>query len=474
MTSASAASPGVFVWDDYFETGLGEVDEQHFKLVSLVNQLGERLASGRPLSDAEREHVLGGLHRYAMLHFRTEEDMMIECGLDPRHIDEHRRAHGDFIIAVEQLAAETSTNQLKLLSELLHYVSSWLALHILGIDMAMSRQVDAIANGVSAAEAYERDAHSADPANRALVSAVHTLYATVAQRNAELLKAKAELEDRVAERTRDLQEAVLHLEAAREEIVQSEKMAALGQFAAGMAHELNTPLGFIGGNLNALGDYCNKLVALSAEADKLVADGPPRAAWRAACEHADRDFVREDAPQLLAESRSGLDRIHRIVDALKRSAGSADDVHVNTALKDIVDSVLQTYRSTVPDNVSFECACNPAHIANVSVHAISVAVDELMDNAVKALAGTGGVIRCSTGSNSTQIWIEIADTGPGISAAIAPHIFEPFFTTRAVGSGAGLGLYLAYQTAREHHGFIELRKSSRGAVFRLVLPKAEA
>nr|WP_282959144.1 ATP-binding protein [Azoarcus sp. L1K30] len=113
-------------------------------------------------------------------------------------------------------------------------------------------------------------------------------------------------------------------------------------------------------------------------------------------------------------------------------------------------------------------------MALVSKHGIALAVDEMLDNAVKALNGKGGVIRCSTGSNATQVWIEIEDNGPGVSSAIAQHVFEPFFTTRAVGSGAGLGLYLAYQTARQHRGYVELCHTGPGAVFRLVLPAMKA
>ena len=470
MTTERAASGGPFVWADYFETGLTEVDAQHFKLVSLVNQLGERLANGRSLSVLEMDRVMGGLGRYAEEHFRTEEAMMKARGIDPRHYTRHCAAHAEFVAQMEGLAAAIAAGQGSVLTELVRYVSSWLVLHILGIDMSMSRQLHAMEKGVGAADAYEHDASAADPANRALVSAVHTLYTTVAERNAELIKATADLEQRVAERTADLQDAVRHLEAAKEEIVQSEKMAALGQFAAGMAHELNTPLGYIGGNLNALGTYCDQLVSLSEKADKLLGSGPSAEAWNTACERADRDFVREDAPQLLTESRAGLERIHRIVDALRCSAGGAEEEAHPTELHRIVDEVLEAHRATAPADIEFEVSCEANAVAMVSPRGLAVAINELLDNAVKAVAGKGGVIRCRTGCSGGLAWLEIADSGQGVNSAIAQHIFEPFFTTRAVGSGAGLGLYLAYQTARQHHGYIELRKTGPGAVFRLVLP----
>ncbi|PKO55537.1 MAG: hypothetical protein CVU28_06100 [Betaproteobacteria bacterium HGW-Betaproteobacteria-21] len=461
-----------FAWAEYFETGFGEVDQQHQKLVDLINRLGERLASGRALSGDELDHVLGGLRKYAALHFSTEEQMMSSSGIDQRHFDTHCRAHSEFVGQIDALACSAANDQRGALPELLRYVSSWLALHILGIDMAMARQLHAIATGKSAAEAFEHDSHAADPANTALISAVHTLYSTVAERNTELIKAQAELENRVAERTAELREMVLRLEAAREQIVQTEKMAALGQFAAGMAHELNTPLGYIGGNLNALGDYCTRLLELNEQADGLIAAEPHAAQWRHDCEAADRAFIREDMPELLSESRTGLERISRIVDALRRSAVGIAELPVTTDLNSIINQAILRHMPALPVSIRIDCACDAPVATLVSPHALGAAVDEILDNAIKALSEQGGLITCTTGSDASHAWLEIADTGPGVDGSIAEHIFEPFFTTRAVGDGAGLGLYLAYQTARQHGGHIELRGNGAGATFRLVIPRA--
>lgn len=472
MSRPAADRAGPFAWADYFETGFGEVDQQHHKLVELINRLGERLASGRTLSGEELDHVLGSLRKYAALHFSTEEQMMSHSGIDQRHVEVHCRAHTEFVGQIDALAGTAANDQRGALPELLRYVSSWLALHILGIDMAMARQLRAIASGTSAVEAFEHDSRAADPANSALISAVHTLYSTVAERNAELIKAQAELENRVAERTAELQEMVLRLEAAREEIVQAEKMAALGQFAAGMAHELNTPLGYIGGNLNALGDYCTRLLDLCEQADSVLADGPHAGPWNRACEEADRTFIREDAPELLGESRAGLERISRIVDALRRSAVDLAEAPVSTDLNSVINQAILRQMPALPASIRIDCACEAPVATLIAPHALGAAVDEVFDNAIKALYDQGGLITCTTGSDASQAWLEIADTGPGVDDAIAAHIFEPFFTTRHVGDGAGLGLYLAYQTARQHGGHIELRGNGPGATFRLVIPRA--
>lgn len=472
MTREAADGAAPFAWADYFETGFGEVDQQHCKLVELINRLGERLASGRQLSGEELDHVLGGLRKYAELHFSTEEQMMLNGGIDRRHFDAHCRAHADFVGQIDTLAGSAATDQRDALPELLRYVSSWLVLHILGIDMSMARQLRSIAGGTAAADAFEHESRAADPAMTALINAVHTLYSTVAERNAALITAHAELETRVAARTAELQDVVLRLEAAREEIVQAEKMAALGQFAAGMAHELNTPLGYVGGNLNALGDYCMRLLDLSDQADSLTAGGPLEKPWKNACDLADRAFIREDAPELLGESHAGLERIGRIVDGLRRSAVGIAELPVPTDFNSIVSQVILERTPTLPPSIRIDCACDCPITALVSPHAIASAVEEIFDNAVKALGDQDGVIRCVADHDAEHVWLEIIDTGPGVDSAIAAHIFEPFFTTRPVGGGAGLGLYLAYQTARQHGGHVELRNAGPGAVFRLVLPRS--
>lgn len=466
------ANVEAFAWASYFETGFDEVDAQHGKLVGLVNALGERLTRGQSLHPAELEHVLGGLRKYATLHFATEEQMMVRLGIDRRHLEAHCRAHAEFVEQIDLLAEAAHRPDSSGLAELLRYISSWLAFHILGIDMSMARQLRVIERGASAAEAFEREAREVDPANAALVNAVHTLYATVAERNAELIRAKDELERRVAERTADLRKALDQLQAAKEERVHAEKMVALAQFAAGTAHELNTPLGYIGANLNALEDYCSRLIKLSDTAGSLLAEGPHDDAWQSACRQADRNFIREDVPALLTESRVGLARIQRIVGALRRTAAAGAEPSTRCDLGALTNQCIARLRPTLPGNVVIEQLAEGGAPVLAAPEVLAEAISEVLDNAIKAVAGRGGAVRCRMGHEHDQVWLEIADNGPGVDPAIAPRIFEPFFTTRPVGSGTGLGLYLAYQTALRHGGQLKLCDTPSGAVFRFSLPEA--
>lgn len=139
-----AVNGEAFAWASYFETGFDEVDAQHGKLVGLVNALGERLAQGQQLHPEELERVLGGLRKYATLHFATEEQMMVRLGIDRRHLEDHCRAHAEFVEQIDHLAAAADQPDSGRLAELLRYISSWLAFHILGIDMSMARQLRVI------------------------------------------------------------------------------------------------------------------------------------------------------------------------------------------------------------------------------------------------------------------------------------------------------------------------------------------
>lgn len=469
----STGQPAAFEWADYFATGFDEVDAQHHKLVDLLNALGERMSRGRALSAAERNRVLSGLRQYAELHFRTEEEMMAEQGIDPRHLDGHTRAHAEFVSQVEGMLAMSGDAPETILPELLRFTSSWLAFHILGADQAMARQLRAIAAGVPAATAFERDEHPADPANGALIHAVHALYKLVAERNAELVMAKLRLEERVQARTAELEETLRRLEQARGEIVQGEKMAALGQFAAGMAHELNTPLAYVKGNLNALGDYGATLSRLLGYADRIVDGGPLAEAWRRTCVEADRGFIEADLTGLIGESLGGLERIERIVDTLRRAAGGVAEPRLRSDLHALLQAAVVRRSETLPPGVHLHCRGEAGLHAEVAVQALAEVLDEILDNAIHAVAGSGGEVVCDGGRDGPEVWVEIRDDGAGMPPAIAERAFEPFFTTREVGSGTGLGLYFAYETVRLHGGRLILdSRPTGGTRVRLSLPAA--
>lgn len=195
-----------FVWDQYFETGLDTVDQQHRVLVDLINRFGEQLTQGSAVNLADSEVLFQELENYARYHFRDEEEMLARVGLDPRHIRQHQDLHADFLTEVVQMH-DSNTNDGTAASRLLKFLTYWLAYHILGTDQSMARQIAAMQAGHSAAQAYEADLAMKDGATEPLLVALNGLFQEMSERNRELKELNRTLEARVAERTQSLSQA---------------------------------------------------------------------------------------------------------------------------------------------------------------------------------------------------------------------------------------------------------------------------
>jgi len=263
------------------------------------------------------------------------------------------------------------------------------------------------------------------------------------------------------------------LEEAQSQLIQSEKMASLGQLSAGIAHELNTPLGFVGSNLGTLERYflgLMELVAAYEYAEKASpADAPAFAAAREASRQCEMTYMKEDMPALFSETRGGLERVRRIVRDLNdfSHAGSEDyqfsDLNHNIeATLNILGAQIGTQTKVVKDfGLLPEVWCQPS-LNQVFLNIIS--------NALQAMAG-GGTLTLRTRETGGQAVVEVSDTGCGIPVETQGRIFEPFFTTKPVGEGTGLGLSLAYGIVKKHGGRIEVdSRPGQGSTFRIVLP----
>lgn len=195
-----------FVWDAHFITGIAAVDEQHQQLVHLINRLGDALMQGQGLDEVELQAAYDGLSDYARRHFQEEEALMAEAGLAAQHCAEHRELHAEFVTQLGQMwASHRSTAEP---AGVLHgFLSAWLAMHILGEDQAMARQVRAVRGGMSAEAAHARELAGKDNATDALVLAIQSLYRVMARQNAALVLANQTLEARVRQRTEALTEA---------------------------------------------------------------------------------------------------------------------------------------------------------------------------------------------------------------------------------------------------------------------------
>ena len=197
-----------FHWDERYETGIAEVDDQHRYLVALINRLGEQLASAQQLAGAAAlGAIFSELAHYAERHFSDEEELMLRSGLAPGYREEHHGLHRDFIAEVQRLYAAASGGA-EGGTRILHFLMHWLAYHILGTDQAMARQIAAVQRGVSPEEALRRQWEGSDQRTTGpLLESLQALFHLVTQQNRELLELNATLEAKVAERTEALSAA---------------------------------------------------------------------------------------------------------------------------------------------------------------------------------------------------------------------------------------------------------------------------
>ena len=273
-----------------------------------------------------------------------------------------------------------------------------------------------------------------------------------------------------------LRQTLVRLAGTQEQLLQSEKMASIGQLAAGVAHEINNPIGYVHSNLGSLQEYLHSLFALIEMYERALRAPDPKALlpeiddMRA---RFDIDFISGDLPQLMAESREGIERVTQIVRNLKDfSYSGRDDSWKLADLHGGLDSTINIIWNELKYKVTLEkryaklplVQCLPSELNQVFMN--------ILLNAGHAIAERGK-ITISTGVSTTadEVWIEIEDTGGGIPEDIQQRIFDPFFTTKPVGSGTGLGLSISYGIVKKHNGQIEVRsKAGEGSCFRLTLP----
>jgi diguanylate cyclase (GGDEF)-like protein/hemerythrin-like metal-binding protein len=194
-----------FIWDRHFTTGLETVDQQHRSLVDLVNRLGESLIDGQANGSEPVEAIFKQLADYAAYHFKEEENLMAEAGVDSRLFDQHTRIHRRFLDQLSRMWM--SRESMAAPAQILHgFLASWVSFHILGADQAIARQIALIRAGESPARAYEKDQTPQDSGTHALLVAMGNLYGVLSEQNHNLTAANVLLEQRVLKRTEELAE----------------------------------------------------------------------------------------------------------------------------------------------------------------------------------------------------------------------------------------------------------------------------
>jgi signal transduction histidine kinase len=282
------------------------------------------------------------------------------------------------------------------------------------------------------------------------------------------------LEHTLAEQNRALREA----QAA---LIQSEKLASLGQLAAGVAHEINNPVAYVTNNLAVLDrDVTAALGVLDAYRrglDDLARVRPDLAAAAARLEeNIDLAYVRDNLPRLFEKSQGGLQRVRDIVRNLCNFArldeGESKEVDLRSAVESTLEIIAHELKARgVEVRTDFPSlppvVCHPGQVNQVFLN--------ILMNAVQACAPGGWVAVRTRLEPGDLVVVEVEDNGCGIRPEHLPHLFEPFFTTKPVGQGTGLGLSVSYGIVRDHGGSIEVNSApGRGSVFRVRLPRVAA
>jgi signal transduction histidine kinase len=295
---------------------------------------------------------------------------------------------------------------------------------------------------------------------------VQTDYEELQRKHAELSISEARykaLAENLEQRVKDQVETI---ESARIQLYQAEKMASVGQLAAGIAHEINNPIGFIRSNLSAAQSYVQKFQSV---AEQVASSG--NAVLLAAWQKADLDFVLKDFPSLLQESVGGADRVARIVSDLKKFSTVDQAEYETVDLNDNIRSACNVAASEINRHAELKMTLGELPPLLCKAGHLNQAFLNLLLNAVQAMKEERGEIRIQSGVENNQIVIRISDTGSGIPPEVLPRIFDPFYTTRNIGSGTGLGLTVCRDIFVAHGGTIEVSSELNvGTTFTIHLP----
>ncbi|MGE0081799.1 MAG: sensor histidine kinase, partial [Thiohalomonadaceae bacterium] len=295
-------------------------------------------------------------------------------------------------------------------------------------------------------------------ASRLHIEAVRRDYEELKRKHDALLDSEARYRELAAQLDERVKAQVRTIEATQRQLYQSEKMAAVGQLAAGIAHEINTPIAFIRSNLNTALDYRKRIAGVLQSA--ALHDG-------------ELDFILDDLRDLLRESMAGAERVGRIVAALKDFSHVDRNAMEDADLNALVRSVCEVLAPEAAGKARFVLELESLPPVRCHAGNLGQVFYNLLLNAVQATEAGGTICVRSQSTTPDEVRVIVEDDGVGIAPEHLGRVFEPFFTTREVGKGTGLGLTVSHDIVRAHGGELAIDSSpGKGTRVTVVLPTA--
>jgi len=374
----------------------------------------------------------------------------------------HPDDHGRFLDVVARISEQRTSGSIEVLVR--RFDGSWFDAEVSGF------LVEGPASSVRQAAVF-RDISERRTGERKVAQALDE----ARQLSLELCEKNDEMEagqNHLREVHEELRLAHEGLKNAQIQLVQRKKMATIGQLAAGVAHEINNPTGFVNSNLTTLNKYHQRLVEYITALEDALSSGKVELEALAELKRKLKiDHIAADLPELVAESLDGCERIRKIVMSLKNfsrvdSEDDSAEADINQCLESTLDIVWNElkYKAKVEKMLGDipRTWCNPQQLNQVFMN--------LLVNAGHAISDSG-TITITTTADDGNIVITIADTGCGMSDEVREKIFEPFFTTKGVGKGTGLGLSIVMDIIQRHGGKISVESEvGRGTTFTIAIP----
>lgn len=294
-----------------------------------------------------------------------------------------------------------------------------------------------------------------------------------------LLFERKQADSQLRSQYKRLKHTLEELTSTRNALYHSEKLASLGQLAAGIAHEINNPVAYVMSNFNPLTDYVSnmsKMLELHAEfmaaldRAEVDVDSELRSQLEQTASELDMDFVMEDVRELVTESREGLERVREIVVNLNQFARKDSIDNQPADLNEAIESTLKLLGNDVKQGISLQLELGEIPLINCQIGLIKQVLLNLFKNGIQSMDGSGA-LSITTFVEGRYCVVQVKDQGSGIPEAVLEKIFDPFFTTKPVGKGTGLGLSLSHGIIARHNGSLEVVETGeQGTVFKITLP----